>query len=161
MSRMLRTLSVFTIACVVPTVGLLAAEGEPDRAELEKQFQKTLSGATLVGSFTVTGGEKDRALREERYTISKVTRGQGDFWVFHCRVQYGDRDVTVPLPLEVKWAGDTPVITLTKLELPQLGTYTARVMIYNGKYAGTWSASDHGGHLFGTIEKNAEEPAAQ
>jgi len=162
MSRLLRTLSVFLIACAVPSLGLLAAEGEPDRAALEQQFQETLSGATLVGSFTLTGGDKDRALREEKYAISKVTKGQGDYWIFHCRVQYGDHDVTVPLPLEVKWAGDTPVITLTELALPQLGTYTARVMIYNGKYAGTWSGADHGGHLFGTIEKNAEEePAGQ
>ena len=60
----------------------------------------------------------------------------------------------MPLQLEVKWADDTPVITLTDLELPNLGTYTARVLIYRGQYAGTWSNNRYGGHLFGTITKN-------
>jgi hypothetical protein len=133
----------------------------PDQATLDKQFEETLSGATLDGAFTL-GGDEDRAPRREKYTISKVSKLQNDYWLFQARIQYGDHDVTIPLPLQVKWAGDTPIITLTDMLIPGLGTYTARVVIYRGQYAGTWSGADHGGHLFGKIVKApAEEKAKQ
>ncbi len=123
----------------------------------EQRFQEMLSDVTLVGHFTVIGIEDSGTLREEKYTIKKVTKMSNNYWLFFARVQYGRRDVTVPLQLEVKWAGDTPIITLTDLELPNLGTYTARVLIYRGQYAGTWSNNRVGGHLFGTITKNTDE----
>jgi len=123
------------------------------RAALEKKFEQTLTGATLVGHFTLTGKEDAKSRKQERYTISSVKKIKGDLWLFTARVKYGTRDITVPMPLHVKWAGDTPIITLTDMKIPLLGTYTARVIIYRDKYAGTWSAGDHGGHLFGTIER--------
>ena len=49
------------------------------------------------------------------------------------------------------------MITLTDFTVPGLGTFSARVLIYRNKYAGTWSHGDVGGHLFGTIEKNAKK----
>jgi hypothetical protein len=127
-----------------------AAAAPPDQAALEKEFAEALSGSDLVGTFTM--GES-KELHEERYTIAKVSKLKDDLWLFQAKIKYGDRNVTVPLPLAVKWAGDTPVITLTDLEIPGLGKYTARVVIYRGQYAGTWSGGDHGGHLFGRIEK--------
>lgn len=120
----------------------------------EQRFQEMLSGVTLTGHFTVTGQKDSSTLREEKYTIAKVTKMSGDYWLFFTRIQYGGRDVTMPLQLEVKWADDTPIITLTDLELPNLGTFTARVLIYRGQYAGTWSNNRYGGHLFGIITKN-------
>ncbi len=123
----------------------------------EQRFQEMLSGVTLTGHFTITGEKESSTLREEKYTIKKVTKLSDDYWLFFTRIQYGGRDVTAPLKLEVKWAEDTPIITLTDLELPQLGTFTARVIIYRGQYAGTWSSGKHGGHMFGTITKNTPE----
>ena len=141
-----------------------AKKPEPklDQAELDKQFEKTMSGATLIGRFTLEGrGDRGREPREERYHINKVTKMQGDYWMFVARVQYGTKDVTVPMMLQVKWAGDTPVITLTDLAIPGLGTYTARVMIFRDHYAGYWSGGDHGGNLWGRIERDAApSPAA-
>ena len=125
----------------------------------EQRFQEMLSGVTLTGHFTITGGEDPSNLRKEKYTITKVTKLGNDYWLFFARIQYGGRDVTVPLRLEVKWADDTPIITLTDLELPNLGTFTARVIIYRGQYAGTWSSDKHGGHTFGIITKNTPESA--
>jgi hypothetical protein len=150
--------------CVVGAGSLVSAAEDKaaDRAALEKKFEKTLSGATLVGHFTLTGKEDAKSRKKERYTISSVKKIKDDLWLFTVRVTYGTVDVTVPIPLQVKWAGDTPIITLTDLKIPLLGTYTARVIIYRDKYAGTWSASDHGGHLFGTIERaKAEEKKSQ
>lgn len=122
----------------------------------EQRFQEMLSGVTLTGHFTITGETDSDNLREEKYTITKVSKLSGDYWLFFARVQYGGRDVTAPLKLEVKWADDTPIITLTDLELP-LGTFTARVIIYRGQYAGTWSNNRVGGHLFGIITKDIPE----
>jgi hypothetical protein len=135
------------------------AKPKPTQAELEKQFGETLSGASLVGHFTATGKEEDKPLTEERYTLTKVSKLQGDMWLFQTRIQYNKHDVNLPLPLEVKWAGDTPIITLTDLAIPGFGTFTARVIIYRGQYAGTWSGGDHGGHLFGKIVKEADDKA--
>lgn len=124
----------------------------PDKAELIKEFEKSMSGATLVGYFTTDGQEIKGGLHEERYVLKSVKKlPNGDFWLFEY--QYGKNGDSIPLPLEVKWAGDTPVITLTDLKIPNVGTFTARVLFYRDDYAGTWSASDHGGKLFGRIEK--------
>ena len=119
-----------------------------DLSKLEEDFRKSISGVTLVGHFTL--GENSN-LREEKYTIKKVSKISGSIWLFQVRIQYGSNDVTVPLPLKVKWAGDTPIITLTDLSIPGLGTYTARVLIYRDQYAGTWSAEEIIGQLFGRI----------
>ncbi len=128
-----------------------------DRAALFKQFEETLSGVKLVGRFTMLGKD-DGPLPKEEYTINSVTKlPEGDYWLFKSRIKYGQHDVTVPLPLEVKWAGDTPVITLTDFTIPGMGTFSARVVIDKNKYAGTWAHGKAGGHLFGVIEKAAAE----
>ena len=59
----------------------------------------------------------------------------------------------------MKWAGDTPVISVTNVAFPGLGTYSARVVIYGDSYAGTWDGKDHGGQMFGKIVKKGEEDA--
>lgn len=122
--------------------------------DLEKKFEKTMSGATMVGRFTVEGQDGDKPPAEERYVISKVTKIGEDRWMFVARI--GEAKFPVPLPLPVKWAGDTPVISVTKVTVPGMGTYSARVLIYDDHYAGTWDAGDHGGHLWGRIEREGE-----
>jgi hypothetical protein len=140
------------VASKESTTPATPAEKVPDQAQLDKWFAETMSGATLVGHFTVTGRGSGEP-KEERYTIQKVTKQQGDYWLFLARIQFGGRDVTIPMRIPVKWAGDTAVISVTDLGFPGLGTYTARVLIYGDQYAGTWSGKDHGGHLWGRIER--------
>ncbi|HWA97171.1 MAG TPA: hypothetical protein VG713_01700 [Pirellulales bacterium] len=152
MNRIARGLALLLVSCGAA----VAQEGPkpapvPDRATLEKQFEETLSGATLVGTFTVAGREDNKPLKEEKYTISKVSKVRDDYWMFQARIQYGDHDATLPLTLEVKWAGDTPVITLTDMAVPGFGTFTCRVLIYRDQYCGTWSGGDHGGTMFGRV----------
>jgi hypothetical protein len=96
----------------------------------------------------------------EKYTITRVTKSKDDYWIFVARIQYGKRDITIPMSLQVKWAGDTPVITLTDLTIPGLGMFTSRVLIYGDRYAGTWQHGKTGGHLWGRIEK-IEKPATE
>ena len=82
---------------------------------------------------------------------------EGDRWLITARIKYGKYDVTVPIPLDILWAGDTPVITLTNLTIPGLGTFSARVMIYEHRYAGTWQHDKVGGLLFGKVERGTPE----
>ncbi len=133
------------------------AKPVPSQDELEKQFAETMSGATLIGNFTIVGLNGDKPLKEDRYTLGKVKKIKDDLWSFEARIQYGDHDVTLPLALPVKWAGDTPVISVTDVAFPGLGTYSARVLVYRGWYAGTWHGGDHGGQMYGRIEKKGAD----
>jgi hypothetical protein len=134
-----------------------AAKPAPDQEKLDKQFAETMSRATLVGNFTVVGEKGDKPLKEDRYTLGDVKKLKNGLWLFETRIQYGDHDVKVPLALDVKWAGTTPVITLDNVLVPGLGTFTSRVVVHNNWYAGTWSGGGHGGHLFGRIEHGGDE----
>jgi len=100
------------------------------------------------------GGGEPARLRSERYEIEKVVKRSADIWTFHARIQFGDTDVTLPVPVKLLWAGDTPVVSVTDLGLPGLGSYTARVLFYGDSYAGTWSGRNHGGSMFGRLERS-------
>ena len=129
------------------------------RAELEKRFSDTLTGATLIGRWRLV---KDGGLgeeREEKYSISAATKVGGDLWLITARIQYAGKDVTVPVPVKVLWAGDTPIVTVTDAGIPGLGTYTARVMFYRDLYTGTWFGPGHGGLMSGSITRTKPETA--
>jgi len=124
---------------------------------LEKKFSKQLTGAALVGRFTVDGRDPSAA-REERYEIASATKLRDDYWVILARIKYGTHDLKVPVTLKVLWAGDTPVMSLTDLAIPLLGTFTARVMFYGDRYVGTWQHGKVGGHMFGRVESSDAKP---
>src|SRR5207302_9880502 len=158
-----RTLTTALTLLALMTPRAIADEpGKKDSAprssdELIKKLEDDLTNVKLIGRFTVTGRE-EREPKPEEYTITSALKlPDGDLWLLTAWVKYGDKDMTVPIPLEIKWAGDTPVITLTNLGIPGLGTFTSRVVIYEGRYAGTWQHDRVGGHLFGKIEKASAE----
>ncbi len=131
-----------------------------DRAALEKKFSDQMANSVLVGYFTVDGQSQE--LKEERYEIDSAAKVNGDIWTITARIKYGKNDVKVPVPVKVLWAGDTPMISLTDLTIPGLGTFTSRVLFYGDRYAGTWQHGEVGGHMFGKIEKaDAEEKKPQ
>jgi len=141
-------------------VALAACGGEPTPAErqrLEEEFEQRMSGAVLEGYFTVEGQEQELP-NKERYEIESVRKLAGNSWVIEARVRYGDHDFTAPVPVNIRWAGDTPVITLTGVPIPGVGTFTVRVLFYRGRYAGTWSSEKHGGHQFGVIHYAEDAP---
>jgi len=120
--------------------------------QLDRKFEETMKGVTLVGRSTRL--QDDKIIGEEKYVIEGVSKLAGDTWLFRSRLQYGGHDIPLPLPVTIKWAGDTPVITLTDLSIPGMGTYTARVVLYRDQYAGTWSGKKGGGQIFGKIIHN-------
>jgi len=148
-----------------------AAESAPaakgtDRGRLERQIQEQLTGATLEGIWQMTGEGGLAATsplsepRPERYAIANVVKAADDYWVINARIQYGDKDVTVPVTVRVVWAGDTPVITLDDLAIPMIGTYSCRVIIHRNFYSGTWLSNEgnYGGILAGRIMKPGQTP---
>ncbi len=153
-------------ACLllVSCLACSAIAAEPDanntQASREAEFAESLTGATLVGNFTVTGQERLDP-KADRYDLTSVKQLEDGNWLFVARIVYGDHDVAISIALPVKWAGDTPVITVDKVGFPGLGTYTARVMIYEDHYAGFWQGAERGGHLFGVVERgDAKSQAA-
>jgi hypothetical protein len=133
----------------------LAQEPAVELTPLEKQFQQSLDNVTLTGWFTV--GDSGET-REDRYTIERVTKIKDDVWKFDARIQYNKKDFRAAVNVPVKWAGDTPVLTLANYLIQGHGVFSARILIHNGMYAGTWGAQDHGGKMFGKIVKNSAPP---
>ena len=118
----------------------------------EHAFTERMKNVVLVGHFTLEGRERRDGL-PDRYEISSVQKIKGGRWRFNARVQYANVDVTVPVVVPLEWAGDTPMVTLTDLSLPGLGEgFSARVLFYDKRYAGTWDHGDYGGLMYGTIE---------
>ena len=117
----------------------------------EKQFQEMLANVTMEGYFTVGDGAETRP---DRYIIERVTKIKDDVWRFEARVLYNGKDFKAAVPVPVKWAGDVPVLTLSNYSIPGQGIFSARILMYNGMYAGTWGAQAHGGKMFGKIVKN-------
>ncbi len=130
---------------------LFSLQAADENARFAK-FEKDMSGVKLVGLFTIDG--REGAPTKEEYTILSVKKiGKGDLFLFRARVKYGKTDITLPMPLPIKWAGDTPVISMDNLSIPGLGTFSAHVVIDGDKYAGTWKHGKVGGHLFGNISR--------
>jgi hypothetical protein len=126
----------------------------PPLPELVKKLEAKLSGATLVGVFTVDGLKSDRPPKQDKYTLGKVNKlPEGDLWNFEAKVGFGDPNKTIPIVVAIKWAGDTPVIQLTNTAIPGLGTFSTRVFFYEDRYAGTWQHGPFGGHMYGRIDK--------
>lgn len=128
------------------------------QAKLEADFARLLTGATLEGSYTSTG--RGDQLSQDKYTLGNVKKVGEHMWLFEARIQYEENDVTLPITVPVRWAGDTPVIVVDKLGLPEFGTVSARVMFSDRHYAGYWKHGQRGGHLFGVIKPKKEEDEA-
>jgi len=138
----------------------VAQESKPAAKPPVEEFAKYLSDTVLTGVFTVDGKPLDK-LNEERYEIKSARKvdGYDSLWEIVTRIKYGDKDISLPVEINVEWVGKTPVMVMDSVSLPGLGTFSARVVFHDKKYAGTWKHDDVGGHLFGRVEKATEKPA--
>jgi len=123
--------------------------GAEAQAERDRAFEEMMTNVSLVGQST--SFDREGIAGKEEYVIEKVSRVAGDRWLFQTTMKLGSGDVTVPIPITILWAGDTPVITLTDLSIPGMGSYSARVLLFRDHYAGTWMGGEGGGHVFGDI----------
>ena len=149
----MRKTHILALVCGIALCVLLwrgcSGKAPASQDKLDRQFKEMMSGVTLVGRSSRLNN--DRISGEEKYVIEGVSKLMGDTWLFRARFEYGGRSVPLPIPVTIKWAGDTPVITLTDLSIPGMGSYTARVVLYRDQYAGTWSGRKGGGQIFGKI----------
>jgi len=122
-----------------------------DRAELEKRFQAVMTGAVFRGQWSLIENGEVGESKPDSYQIQKVSKVSEDVWLIHARIKFGKTDVVLPVPVHVNWAGDTPVIAVTDVGFPGIGTYTARVVVYDNLYAGTWTGAGYGGVMSGVI----------
>ncbi|MBT5019270.1 hypothetical protein OAF42_03720 [Planctomicrobium sp.] len=153
-----RYLLLLSVLCLFRSEAIAqdTAKAKPAEIKLnaaEQAFVDQLTKATLVGRFSVES-RPDRNPQPERYTIESVRKTGGDNWIVQARITYGKYDLPVPVPVQVLWAGDTPILQVTNLKIPLMGEgFTARVMFYKNRYAGSWYHGKVGGHMWGAIEK--------
>jgi len=141
------------------------ADPQTRRAQLEREFADMLSGATLRGMWQMTGEggltgkEPLTEPKTEAYHIVSAAKLSDDYWLISARIEVGEKNVTVPVPVRVEWAGDTPVITLDDIPIPTMGTYSARVMFHRGFYSGTWlsNAKNYGGIMAGRVIRETQD----
>jgi hypothetical protein len=119
-------------------------------AEREKRFEASMHGVTLVG-YSNTLRRPNVLSSEERYRIDGVTKINGTTWLFRARMKLGNTEVPLPLPVNIEWAGDTPVLTITDMTVPPFGAYSVRLVFYGDQYAGIWMGKGFGGQMFGRI----------
>lgn len=149
----------------VALAAVLLLAGSPccladEMSPAEQAFSDSMKNATLVGFFTV-GGREEQPLKPERYEIDSAVKASGKLWIFTVRIKYGNLDTKLPVTVPLEWAGDTPMVALTDAAIPGLGAgFSARVLFDGNQYAGTWKHGAVGGHMFGRIERAAEESAA-
>ncbi len=128
----------------------LPAMPKKSQAELDADFAKMLSGATLEGSFNTTGAGRDMTrLSADKYSLGEVKKQFGNIWIIQAKL----RDTMIPLPLPILWAGDTPVIVVDNFTIPGMGTFSARVMFFEDHYSGYWKHGDRGGNMFGVVHR--------
>lgn len=168
-----------TTAESAPPAQTSSAPVDPNarRAAMEREFADLLTGVTLRGMWQMTGEgglsgkEPLTEPKSEAYHIVSAAKLSDDYWLISARIEVDEKNVTVPVPVRVEWAGDTPVITLDDIPIPTMGTYSARVMFFRGFYSGTWlsNTKNYGGILAGRMVREdptsapvkpaAEEPA--
>ncbi len=148
------TLGLFSLCAVCCILVTSAMAQETPVAELtasEQRFVDLLDQTALVGHFSIDGKDLND-LKKERYEIESVKKFKDDLWTFNARIKYGNTDLKIPMVLKVVWADDTPMISMTDVQIPGLGTFTARVIFYGDRYAGTWQHGAVGGHMWGSLE---------
>ena len=133
------------------------ASSQPLPSDPEERFKLLFTKAYLSGRWAAL---KDGQLGEERtgdkYNIVSVVKGTGSNWTVNAKMKYRDQEVVMPIPVQIRFAGDTTIMEVNNLSIPGGGTYTARLMIYERTYSGTWKGQRGGGMLYGTITNESE-----
>lgn len=144
---------LFVVVAVPALRGADPDESSVELNEQEQAFADLMQDCVLAGRFSVDGQEED-AEKTDKYVIQSATKVKDDNWIVNAHITYGQHDLIVPVPVKVNWAGDTPVLSVTDLAIPGLGEeFSARLLFYDGRYAGTWGHGEAGGQMWGRTEK--------
>ena len=156
---MIRTLVASAAAVAVVSVSLAQEPGakrREARQALEKKFEDAMTNASMEGYFTIEGRNEDKPPAKDVYRIESCKKSGGDVWIVTAYIGYSK--ATIPVPVEVRWAGETPMIMLTDVGLPGIpGKFSTRLLIDGNLYAGTWSHDQVKGHMWGKMSKTPAE----
>jgi hypothetical protein len=120
-----------------------------EQAELDKEFQAFMSGATLKGFYTGVRAGAIAGQAPDEYQLGEVKKVDGK-WIFEYSDAAGNTH-KLP-PISVSWVDGMPLITLSDIKLKGMpGKFAAKILIDDDQYAGTWNDGQSGGHMFGTI----------
>lgn len=156
-SSALITAATLRLQAADPPARLTTTAPDATLNEQEQAFADLMENCILAGRFSVDGNE-DKPVSTDKYTIQSATKVKDDNWLINARIVYGQNDLIVPVPVKVNWAGDTPVLSVTDLAIPGLGEkFSARLLFYDGRYAGTWGHGEVGGQMWGKTEKQAAD----
>jgi len=135
----------------------VATAEKPLPADPEERFKLLFTKSYLSGRWAPL---KDGVLGEERtgdkYQIVSVAKGNGDNWTVSAKLKYRDQEFVMPIPVRMRFDRDTAILIVDGLSIPGGGTYTARLLIYERTYSGTWKGQRGGGMLYGTITNETE-----
>ena len=151
---LLGLVAVFAGGWVVGRLGIGSVVDPASLTDVERQFTDRMRDVTMVGSFTVAGGD-DRTGRPDQYNIASVEKVGADLWRFNAAMDCCGIHTAIPIVVPMRFSGDTPMIMMTDTSLPGIGTFTVRLFFYGDRYAGTWQHGTVGGQMTGRIEKNA------
>jgi hypothetical protein len=157
----MKSYSVLSIAflALAPCVVLAQENSAPAAAEVkltepEAAFQKAMEKVAFTGKWMPVDGNVVGEARDDSYAVQGVEKQSDGRWKIRAMMKYGGKEVEIPIPTRVEWAGDTAVLVVEKLAMPgSKEKYSARVLVHNGTYAGTWSSETQGGLLAGVLEK--------
>ncbi len=153
-------LLAFVGGWIVARTGMGMGVDPASLGDREREFAERMTGASLVGVFTVAGRE-DRPGTPDRYDIERVQKVGDDLWQFTARMSYGDVRTAIPFAVPLVWVGDTPMITMTDMGIPGMGSFSVRLFFYGDRYAGTWQSERAGGHMFGRIDPSTRPSGAR
>src|SRR2546423_12213232 len=72
--------------------------------DAEQKFKDLLTDCTMEGRwYSVKDGEMGEE-KHDKYNIVSISKIKGDSWVINTKMKYGQREMTLPLTIEVKWA---------------------------------------------------------
>jgi hypothetical protein len=148
---------------IVSVLALLQDGAAASGADRDAKFAAMLRATKLEGQFTVDAPQAPQLPQQDLYMVSEVVPGEQEgTLVFKARMSYGDRmNVELPIPVRLVWAADTPMLVMDRQTIAGVGTFTVRLLFFEGRYAGTWSSGPVGGHMWGTwvAEGSAPPPA--
>lgn len=128
----------------------------PTQEQLEAKFKAMMTKATLTGRWCSVKDGKLGPDKEDKYTIVSATKIGATKWLINAKIEVHQSEGVIPVPVDVKWAGDTAVLCVDGFPMPGGGTFTARVLFYEHTYAGTWNGGDHAGLINGVITNQSE-----
>jgi len=135
----------------------------PSQEALEAKFKAMLTKATLSGRWSpVDNAQLGPEKKEDRYEIISAGKVKDDQWIINAKMRYGKSEMVLPVPVRVRWAGETAVIIVDGLNLGPDHNYSARVLFFDGMYSGSWNSSTgYGGVLYGTVEHDLAAKKAE